>query len=91
MYLKWDMDKAVTNERKHGIAFREAATVFRDPLSTTFPDFRHSLDEPRYLTIGMSAREGILVCSHTERGEELRLISARRATKQERRFYEEGT
>ena len=91
MQFRWDPAKAVANEQKHGVSFREAATVLRDPLSTTFPDPEHSHGEQRYLTIGMSAEGRLLVVSNTEPGyEELRIISARPATRAERRFYEDG-
>ena len=73
-----------------GIGFQEAATVLNDPLSATFPDPDHSSLEPRYLTIGMSSRRRLLVVAHTGEGETVRVISARRATRHERRFYEEG-
>lgn len=76
--------------RKHGVGFREAATVLEDPLSTTFPDQEHSGAERRFLTIGMSVRDRLLVVAHTEEDEMIRIISARRATRQERKFYEEG-
>jgi len=85
----WDPAKAAENLRKHGVDFREAATVFDDPLSTTFPDADHSTDEQRFLIIGMSALGQILVVSHTDAGETIRIISARAATRRERRFYEE--
>jgi uncharacterized DUF497 family protein len=91
MNFRWDPRKAIANTRKHGVTFREAATVLRDPLSTTFPDEAHSQDEQRYVTIGMSSEGKILVVAHTESDEEIRIISARRATKAERRFYEEET
>ena len=68
---------------------REAATVFEDSLSVTFPDIDHSVDEQRFLIIGMSALGRILVVSHTEDGDTIRIISARAATRPERRFYEE--
>jgi uncharacterized DUF497 family protein len=85
----WDPNKAQENLRTHGVDLREAATVFDDPLSTTFPDFDHSIDERRFLIIGMSALGRILVVSHTETGDTIRIISARSATRRERRFYEE--
>jgi uncharacterized protein len=69
--------------------FREAATVFADPLSTTFPDVDHSIGERRFLIIGMSALNRILVVSHMETGDTIRIISGRTATRRERRFYEE--
>jgi hypothetical protein len=72
------------------LTFTRAGTVFDDPLSTTFPDPDHSLDEQRFLTIGSSLSGRILVVAHTDRGEAIRLISARPATPSERRFHEEG-
>jgi uncharacterized DUF497 family protein len=88
--LEWDPEKAASNFTKHGVDFHEAGTVLDDPLSTTFPDPDHSLDEQRYLTIGSSLSGRILVVAHTDRGEAVRLISARAATPTERRFYEQG-
>jgi len=85
----WDSHKAAANLKKHNIDFREAATVFYDTLSTTFPDDDHSIVEQRFLTIGESARNRVLVIAHTEEGETIRIISARMATRRERRFYEE--
>jgi hypothetical protein len=72
------------------IDFREAATVLGDTLSTTFPDIRHSSVEPRFVTVGISAHGRILVVVHIEDGQAVRIVSARRATSHERRFYEEG-
>jgi uncharacterized DUF497 family protein len=86
----WDARKAGANKKKHGIDFHEAARVLGDPLSTTFPDIGHSAFEPRFLTIGLSNLQGLLVVAHAEEGEVVRIISARRATRHERRFYEEG-
>ena len=91
MIFKWDITKAAANRKKHGVDFREAASVLDDTLSTTFPDPGHSRLERRYLTIGVSSSQRLLVVCHTEEGEELRIISARRATRRERRFYEEGS
>lgn len=90
MILEWDPEKAASNLTKHGIDFREAGTVLDDPLSTTFPDPAHSVDEPRHITIGSSLSGRILVVAHTDRGDAVRLISARPATPSERRFYEQG-
>ena len=90
MILEWDPEKAASNLAKHGVDFHEAGTVLDDALSTTFPDPHHSMDEARYLTIGLSASGRILVVAHTDRGEAVRLITARPATSAERRFYEEG-
>ena len=87
--FEWDRSKAASNLRKHRINFREAATVLQDPLSTTFPDSA-SEGEQRYVTIGMSAMGRLLVVAHTERGDAIRLISARRATRRERGFYEQA-
>jgi uncharacterized protein len=85
----WEPNKADQNLKKHGVDFREAATVFDDPMSTTFPDAAHSVGERRFLTVGRSALGRILVVSHSETGDTIRIISARAATRRERRFYEE--
>lgn len=79
----------MANLRKHGIDFHEAATALDDTLSTTFPDDEHSSVEPRFLTIGMSSRRRILVVAHSGDDDRVRIISARPATRHERRFYEE--
>ena len=89
MNFTWDPNKAEENLKAHGVDFREAATVFYDLLSTTFPDIDHSVGERRFLIIGMSALNRILVVSHTEDNDTIRIISARMATRPERRFYEE--
>ena len=91
MIFKWDPAKAATNKRKHKVDFHEAASTLEDPLSTTFPDPGHSIAERRFLTIGVSSRQRLLVVSHTEEGETVRIISARTARRPERRFYEEGS
>ena len=90
MQFEWDLLKEVSNRRKHGVGFREAATVFGDPLATTFPDVDHSGLEERFLTIGESASGRVLVVAHSESGENIRIISARRVTRREREFYEEN-
>ena len=90
MKFTWDSTKASESLGKHGIDFREAATVFDDPLSTTFPDADHSEGEQRFLVIGMSALARILVVSHTDTGATIRIISARATTRRERKFYEEN-
>ena len=90
MEFEWDNNKAVTNLQKHGVSFAEAATVFGDPLSTTFPDPDHSINESRFITIGLSTGSKIIILSHTDRGDRIRIISARKATRKEQRFYEEG-
>ena len=89
MILEWDPKKAAANLKKHGVSFHEAATVLEDPLSGTYPDPEHSLKEERFVTIGGSASGRILVVAHADRGDSVRLISARRATRRERQFYEE--
>ena len=90
MKFEWNPDKAESNYEKHDVSFEEAATVFNDLLSVTFPDPDHSVDESRYVIIGVSRFGQLLIVSHTDRGETIRIISARKATRQERRFYEEG-
>ena len=89
MIYEWDPKKAAYNLRKHGVSFKEAATVFGDPFTVTFGDPDHSTEENRYLTIGRSENQSMLIVVHADRGEEVRIISARRATPRERRFYEE--
>jgi uncharacterized DUF497 family protein len=90
MNFEWNPDKAEINLKKHGVSFQEATTVFNDPLSMTFPDPDHSLRESRYIIIGISRFEQLLVVAHTDREETVRIISARKATRQEKIFYEEG-
>jgi uncharacterized DUF497 family protein len=91
MEFEWNPDKAKSNYEKHDVAFEEAATVFNDLLSVTFPDPDHSVGESRYVIIGMSRFGQLLIVSHTDRGEKVRIISTRKATRQEQRFYEEGS
>jgi uncharacterized DUF497 family protein len=92
MCFTWDPRKAAANIRKHGVSFAEASTAFADPLSITVPDPDHASDETRFLLIGRSRRERVLVVVHAERDEsEIRLISARLAGRRERRTYEEDT
>lgn len=91
MEFEWNPDKAALNVEKHSVSFQEAATVFNDPLSATFPDPNHSIGESRYIIIGISRFGQLLVVAHTDRGEKTRIISARKATRQEKRFYEEGS
>ena len=88
--FEWDPAKEAGNRRKHGISFHEAATVFADPLSWTFPDPDHSIGESRWLPIGLSSKKKLIIVSHTDRDRQTRLISARAATRRERRHYEEG-
>jgi len=91
MEFEWNPEKATLNLDKHGVSFQEAATVFYDSLSVTFPDPDHSIGESRYIIIGISRFGQLLVVAHTDQGEKVRIISARKATRQERRFYEEGS
>ena len=88
--FEWDEAKAKSNVRKHGVGFEEAATVFADPLSLTISDPAHSQAEDRFIILGESFSGKLLVVVHTERGDNLRIISARRATRRERENYEEG-
>jgi uncharacterized DUF497 family protein len=88
MDFEWNLQKADINEKKHGVSFDEASSVFGDYLSFTYPDSEHSILEERYIIIGLSIKNRILVISHTQRVESIRIISARQATKQEREFYE---
>jgi uncharacterized protein len=90
MEFEWNPDKAAINLSKHNVSFQEATTVFNDSLSVTFPDPEHSIRESRYVIIGVSGFGQLLVVSHTDRENRTRIISARKATRPERRFYEEG-
>ena len=90
-FFVWDPNKAHANLQNHGVTFEEAATVFGDRLSLTIPDPEHSLTEERYITIGKALTRKLLVVVHTDRGDNIRIISARRASRRERRFYEEVT
>lgn len=90
MDFEWDERKAVANERKHGVSFHEAAAVFGDPLAITFIDPNHSTMENRFLTFGLSQHRRLLVVAHSDRGTNIRIISARPITKSERKIYEEG-
>ena len=90
MRFAWDKNKASSNLTKHGVSFEEAATAFGDPLSNSFPDPDHSVDEQRFVMIGMSEQGKILVVADTDDGELVRIISAREATHGERKSYEEN-
>ena len=90
MIFEWDALKAESNALKHGVSFQEAASVFADPLSFTYYDPDHSSGEHRFITVG-SAQSGIvLIVAHTDRDANVRIISARRATRKERKYYEEN-
>ncbi len=86
--FEWDDNKAVRNLKKHGVSFEEAVTIFNDPLIATIPDPDNSKDEERYISIGVSVGGRLLVVIHTEREERIRLISCRKATNAERKYYE---
>lgn len=88
--FSWDPRKADANVRKHGVDLPDATTAFADPLSITIPDPDHSAREERYLLVGITATRRLVVVAHSEHGDEIRLISARAATRHEREIYEEG-
>jgi len=88
--FEWDPQKATTNVRKHGVTFDEAATAFGDPFGLIVDDPRHSAAERRSVLLGFSQSNRLLAVMFTERGDRLRLISARAATRRERRHYEEA-
>jgi len=90
LLFEWDPGKARRNFRMHGVSFDEASTAFRDPLSKTIDDPLHSEDEERFVLLGLSHRNRLLVVVHTERGDRIRLISARLASHTERGRYEES-
>ena len=92
--FEWDARKARTNLKKHQVSFEEAKTIFNDPHLVTYPDEFHSDCEDRYISIGYSTRDRILLAVHTEYQETaeiliIRIISSRKATPTERKFYEE--
>jgi uncharacterized protein len=87
--FEWDPNKARTNLRKHRGSFKEAATVFRDPMTITFFDPDHSEEEERYIAVGLSSAGRLLIVGHTERGARIRIINARGLTRAEREAYEE--
>ena len=87
----WDPEKAEANRRKHDVSFHEASTVFADPLAMLMHDPDHSVGEERYLVLGASSTGRLLVVSHAERPPRTRLISARPATRNERKHYEQDT
>jgi uncharacterized DUF497 family protein len=90
MIFEWDSGKARRNVVKYGISFEEAASVFLDPLALTFADPDHSFSETRELTIGHTIEHKLVFVSHCERGDRVRIISARAATNSERNQYEQG-
>lgn len=90
LLFEWDKNKARSNLSKHSVSFEEASTVFGDPNSITITDPAHSQDEERYVLLGRSYRGKIIVVVHTERGENIRIISARAANRKEKQTYEEN-
>lgn len=90
MQFEWDPAKEVTNLLKHGVSFDEASTVFGDALSVSGRDLEHSVSEARIVTIGLSSARRVLIVCHTDRGNVIRIFSARPATRKEKKIYEEG-
>ncbi len=88
MRFQFDPAKAIANLEKHGVSFEEGITVFGDSFALTIDDPAHSVGELRFLTIGMTNQQRLVVVSHTERDGQVRLISARLATRRERKDYE---
>ncbi len=89
--FEWDPEKARINEAKHGVAFEEALTVFADPLARIFDEPDHSGAEAREIVVGHSNKERLLIVCFAERGDAIRLFSARKTTRRERADYEKGT
>ena len=90
MKFEWDSQKADSNFKKHAVSFQEAASVLGDTLSITYPDPDHSARERRFITVGTSRSGRLLIVAHTDRGDNIRIISARKTTRKERRYYEEA-
>jgi hypothetical protein len=90
VFFEWDPEKAAANLAKHGVSFEEAATVFDDPLADTYDDPDHSESEERFLTFGLSRQRRALVVGHCDRGNRVRIITARPMTRREKRQHEEG-
>jgi uncharacterized protein len=88
--FEWDALKAAANFKKHGVTFEDGSSVFFDPLAITYSDPDHSMDERREVTLGYTMKKELVFVSHCERGERIRIIGARLATRTERRQYEEG-
>jgi uncharacterized DUF497 family protein len=89
--FEWDQRKADSNLKKHEVSFQEATSVFADALSITISDPDHTASEARFLDLGLSHRNRLLVISYTERGETIRIMSARRASRSEQKHYENKT
>jgi len=90
LLFEWDENKAKRNFSKHNVSFEEASTIFGDPLSVTIDDPVHSHEEERFVTVGRSVKHKLLVVVHIDRGDRIRIISARKATYNERKSYEES-
>jgi len=90
LFFEWDNEKAINNVKKHGVTFNEAKSVFYDTFALISLDIEHSITEERFSIIGYSKRNRILFISYTEKNEIIRIISARKTTKNERLFYEEN-
>lgn len=90
MNFEWDPKKAEANVGRHGVSFDEAATVLLDPMAVSGPDPEHSIGEDRYITFGFSRLGRLLAVCHTYRPGAIRIITARRVTRGERKLYEEG-
>lgn len=88
--FEWDEQKAQQNLKKHGVSFEEAATVFSEPFSLTINDPLHSIDEERWIILGYSEAQRLLIVVHTDWGDNIRIISARAATRRERETYEQN-
>jgi uncharacterized DUF497 family protein len=89
LQFEWDSKKAQSNKKNHGITFEEASTIFGDLLSITIADPTHSIGEDRFITIGRSINDKFIVVVHTDRDDIIRIISARKATRNEKRQYEQ--
>ena len=90
MQFEWNPQKAAQNLQDHGVSFEDAAAVFGDPLAGTIADPEHSTDELRFITIGVTPAQRLIVVVHTDRADRIRIISARHATRAEKKKYEEG-
>lgn len=88
--FEWNKEKATSNLKKHNVDFKEASSIFRDPLFITALDKEHSRYEERYITIGLSNKKQLLIVAHVEGENKTRIISARKVTKNEKRFYQEA-
>ncbi len=90
LFFEWDKDKAKKNKLKHQVSFKEATTCFKDDFSLTIYDPLHSREEDRFILIGVSSKNRLLIIVHVEREDNIRIISARKATKKENKYYEEN-